>query len=208
MRLTNDIRHNIKMKIMANVPVLDYENLLVDVVQDQIVKHMDPNVLKVYRNEETRHLLVSAECRIYFESENNRGIYTKSKNIHGYTSSHRHHGLSENLKINLDPRVMGHIKPGSLYYDVLHAVHESGYAHKHFEQNDLLNDVRRRVENTLNSVGTVKRLYDVLEPELHHLIPKETDKTANVPALAAPFVADLKRLGAELPEVPKAKEVT
>ena len=77
----------------------------------------------------------------------------------------------------MDDASLERLKPETLHYDLSHAVIKSGFFHKHIEQEALFESVKKRLRDTLRSVTTIKRLYDVLEPELHHLIPKEGDKT-------------------------------
>lgn len=65
-----------------------------------------------------------------------------------------------------------------------------------------LQSVSERLRANLKAATTMKRLYEVLEPELHHYIPKDEVK-ANLPACVAPVVDDLRKLGAVLPDVAK-----
>ena len=204
MKLTKDIRETIARKTLENIPSLNYHALLIPVVQGVLRDHMPAEVRAVYDNEDTRDYLPTVTCTVRRGNGSGVGsmyIMTKATGPQPFYGLRR---SSHHLDISVSPEVLDRLKEGTLAYDLSHAVIKSGYYDKHIEQENLLDSVKKRLINTLNSVTTLKRLYDVLEPELHHLIPKEGDKTANLPATAAPVVDDLRKLGAVLPEVPKA----
>lgn len=206
MRLTKDIRNNIHRMALANVPVTDYLALLIPVVQGVLRDRMPPEVRAVYDNEDIRSYLNTAQVSL---KDGNSYTYLKARNAAGYLANWETYGATHIVhgvvSIRVDAASLAHLKEGTLGYALSDAVIKSGFYHKHVEQQALLASVEQRLSATLNSVGTTQRLYDVLEPELHHLIPKEGDKTANLPATAAPVADDLRKLGAELPTVPKAK---
>lgn len=205
MRLTNDIRDNIQRKALANVPVIDYHALLIPVVQGVLCYHMPDHVRRAYDDTTQRPYLVTAHVTV---KQGNKDMYIKSRHEGGYRQNHEFYGVTKtrygSLDIRVDDAALAHLKTGTLAYDLSQAVIKSGFFHKHIEQEALFDSVKKRLRDTLHSVTTLKRLYDVLEPELHHLIPKEGDKTASLPATAAPVVDDLRKLGAELPTVAKA----
>lgn len=205
MRLTNDIRDNIERKALANVPVIDYHTLLIPVVQGVLCDHMPDHVRRAYDDPAQRPYLCTAHVSV---KQGNRDMYIKSRHENGYRQNHDFYGILQtrygSLDIRVDDASLERLKPETLHYDLSHAVIKSGFFHKHIEQEALFESVKKRLRDTLRSVTTIKRLYDVLEPELHHLIPKEGDKTASLPATAAPVVDDLRKLGAELPTVAKA----
>jgi hypothetical protein len=195
MRLTKDMRSNILRKAITNVPTVDYIALLTPVIQNVLFSHMPATVQEVYSNPSTRDFLKVARVDI---RHGNQSVYIPN-DFYGMASSRY-------LTIRVDEASMPRFRKGSLDYNLSRAVVKSGLFNKHVEQKALFESVKRRLQSTLDSVTTVKRLYDVLEPELHHLIPREEDKTANLPAAAAPVVDDLKKLGALLPDVPKVKQ--
>ena len=203
MRLTNDMRGNILSKALSNVPTIDYHALLIPVVQAVICDHMPDHVRRAYDDPAQRSYLKTTS--VYIREGN--GYNGNATYLLSNGTAHNFHGLptTNTLEVRLTPEFVDRLKKGTLIHDVTKAIVKSGYFDKHLEQQTLFESVKKRLRSTLRSVGTVKRLYDVLEPELHHLIPKEGDKTANLPALAAPVVDDLRKLGAQLPEVPKAK---
>lgn len=210
MKLTKDIRANIARKALEHVPSIDYHALLIPIVQNVLRDHMPPEVRAVYDNKETREYLPRVHASIR-EGNGYNGTSMWIQDPPGlshYRASHGFYGLQEkscSLEIRVTPEVVERLKKGTLIYDLTQAVIKSGYFAAHMAQEQLLASVKKRLNDTLASVTTVKRLYDVLEPELHHLIPKEGDKKINLPATAAPVVDDLRKLGAVLPEVPKTK---
>jgi hypothetical protein len=92
---------------------------------------------------------------------------------------------------------------GSLYRDIVTKLHEAGLVAAYFAQDELRANVYARLRANLAASKTFKQLYANLEPELHHYIPKD-ETAAQVPACVAPVVDDLRKLGADLPTVPKA----
>lgn len=194
MRLTNGIRDAILYKAMTGVPAIDYIAKLVPVIQGVIYKHMPDKVKAVYDDEDSRKYLHSTRCVI---KDGNKWYWVEPL-LRGLDNAN-------NLEIQINPDAVSIMKKGTLRFDLSKAVIATGYVEKHIEQVELRKDVERRLRNTLRSVTTTKRLREVLEPELHHLIPVESASGANLPALAAPVVSDLRKLGAQLPDVPKAK---
>jgi hypothetical protein len=197
MRLTKHMRDHIFFKAMGNVPSIDYAELLAPVVQVVLCAHMPDHVRRAYDNAEDRKYLKSTEVQIREGNGYNGTSLWLRDRVYGVTEQNR-------IEIRVGQALAGYLKKGTREYDLYHAVLKSGYFQKHIEQQELLNSVKNRLRANLDSVNTVKRLYDVLEPELHHLIPKEADKTANLPSVVAPVVDDLRKLGADLPTVAKA----
>lgn len=199
MRLTKDMRDKIARDAMANVQVVDYKVKLVPVVRNVLYAHMPASVKDLYDAPATRRYLKTFGVEICEGNGYESGRIYLGDDFCGLQD--RSH-----LKIRIGDEVLKHLKRGTLTYNLAKAVMDSGYFDAHRQQRELIDDVGIRLRNTLKSVNTVKRLYDVLEPELHHLIPKEGEKTANLPATVAPVVSDLQKLGANLPDVPKAKK--
>ena len=93
---------------------------------------------------------------------------------------------------------------GSVYKAIVTRLANEGLVTGFFAQEELRDNVSKRVRANLKAATTIKSLYTILEPELHHFIPQDEAK-AQVPACVAPVVDDLRKLGAVLPEVPKAE---
>lgn len=203
MRLTNDIRANIARRALANVPTVDYLKQLVPVLQAVLYEHMPPKVKAVYDDPESRVFLRSHEVRLRTGDGYSISTHLPAP-VCGFTDK-----AVYTVDVQTDVRALDAWKAGTLKHDLTKAIIDSGLFAAHIKQQELLKSVKNRLEANLSSVTTVKRLYDVLEPELHHLIPKEPEKikAAGLPACVAPVVADLKALGAVLPDVPKAEEV-
>lgn len=208
MRINNEIRASIERQIFKSIPVINYEQLLLPLVQKVIYDHMPPTVKAAYDDPESRKYLKRG--RVYARAA---GSYSSATMMHaGDESGNRHEavfgvaGGDEAIEVVMDESSNIRYKEGTLRLDLYRAIKASGYYEAHVAQNELLNDTRKRVKANLASVTTLKRLYDVLEPELHHLIPKEPEKikVAGLPSCVAPVVADLRKLGADLPDTPKA----
>jgi hypothetical protein len=200
MRLNTDIRNMILKKAMASVPSINYHPLMAAVVQNVLRDHMPLHIQMAYDDLKQRPYLNTFSVRL---REGNYGMTIRDgSGCYGYQPFYGHPTHRNDLCIRVDG--LGH-HAGPLHGAISDAIIASGYYAKHKEQEELLSSVKSRLLNTLRSVTTVKRLYDVLEPELHHLIPKEGDKSALLPAVAAPVVDDLRKLGADLPTTPKAK---
>jgi len=197
MRLTNDVRDSIHHKIMADLPTVDYPTQIHALVQKVIVENMDPALRAVYDNSDLRrHLrhtnleVVKGNAHVPMWSSDD------TKSVVGLSN-----GLIRLQVDDLTARTETH--RGTLWGKLVNALNESKLVDKYFEQKNLYDTVSRRVKHNVYAATTVKRLYDVLEPELHHYIPKVSD-TPMLPATVAPVVDDLRKLGKNLPVVPKA----
>lgn len=207
MKLTKDIRANILYSAMKSVPTIDYVPLMIPVIQGVLYDFMPAEAKAAYDNPETRIYLHHCEASVKTGNGNYSTTYLcDGKDKHGYDIYHFFYGsaLTKRLEIRTDLVVVNALPKKSLNRSLSEAINKSGLFDKHLAQQDLLKSVTERLRATLASVTTTNRLYDVLEPELHHLIPKDNDKTANLPATVAPVVDDLRKLGALLPSVPKA----
>lgn len=209
MRINKELRENIERQIFKSIPVIDYERLLLPLVQKVVYDHMPSAVKAAYDDPETRRYLKRG--RVYARAA---GGYRLSTTMYARDETGNRIdsviGLSyadQDIDVVMDESSAIRYKEGTLMGDLYRAIKASGYYEAYTAQNELLEDTRKRVKANLASVTTLKRLYDVLEPELHHLIPKEPEKikVAGLPTCVAPVVADLRKLGAELPDVPKAR---
>lgn len=198
-RLTNDMRHDIERSILKSLPSIDYPAMVQAAVQAGIVEHMTPEVRAVYDNVEMRKLLGTAHLR----------VSTGNKNMRMYTGNMYHNEVvgvgSREFTIRVDSGAYA-AKPlteGTRIHTILIKNGVQDMAEKYFEQDDLLTNVKERVRANLIAAGTIKKLYEVLEPELHHYIPREGAKNM-LPSTVAPVVDDLRKLGLTLPDTPKA----
>lgn len=196
-RLTNDMRNHIFNKIMKGLPNRNYETELHVVVQAAVVEFMDPKVRAVYDDKIMRDMLQTADVR----------ISTGSRNLYLYNSDRGRYVIG--LVKQLDIRTADHAWPeripeGELYHHLLFKTNLVELVNAHYAQEELREQVSKRLRANLNAATTFKKLYEILEPELHNFIPREASKEASLPACVAPVVDDLKKLGLVVPEVPKA----
>lgn len=195
-RLTNDLRNDMFRRIMKGLPNRNYETEIHTVVQDTVVQFMDPRVRAVYEDETLRPLLHEVDVR----------ISTGSKNLYLYNAAQGRYitGLSRSMEIRMaDHELPGRIKEGSIYHHLLFKTNLVALVKAHYEQEDLREKVSKRLKANLAAATTIKKLYEVLEPELHNFIPREADLDKLLPACVAPVVDDLKKLGLVVPETPK-----
>lgn len=192
-RVTKQLRYNMEQDIMRDLPSRDYTVEIHKLVQDTIVKKLPTEVKILYGNEALRNYVVSNKIEV-FKGNTSVGMYSQP-NVYG---------LAEYTRIRMDDAEHANrLTEGSLYAAVVMALAASGLVDGYFEQEQLRSSVMKRVRANLAAANTFKQLYEILEPELHHYIPKNEAK-AQLPACVAPVVDDLRKLGAVLPETPKA----
>ena len=195
-RVTKDLRENMMRSIMKDLPSRDYRVEIHKLVQDTVVEQMPPEVATVYANENLRKYVVSSTIDV---RKGNESISMWMRN-----DDFKVYGLASHMVIRMDDTdYPSRLPEGSLYGAVVTAVAASGLVDAYFAQEDLRKSVSKRVRDNLEAAKTFKQLYEILEPELHHYIPKDEAK-AQLPACVAPVVDDLRKLGAVLPETPKA----
>jgi hypothetical protein len=202
-RVTNHLRDHMERQIMKDLPSREYTKEIHALVQELVIVHAAKEVRVLYDDPDMRgHLHRS-------------GIDVKVGNSYvplhrGSTDDQRCdevYGLKAGrLTIRMDDAENASRLPeGSIYRDIVTKLHKSGLVAAYFAQEELRVSVRNRVRANLAAAKTFKQLYEILEPELHHYIPKDEVK-AQVPACVAPVVDDLRKLGAVLPSVPKVEE--
>ena len=198
-KLTIDMRDAIERSILKSLPSINYPAMVQAAVQAGIVEHMTHEVRAVYMNSETRKLLAVAGLR----------ITTGNKSMRMYTGNVYYNDVigvgSREFTIRVDEAsyVARPLTEGTLLHTTLIKNGVRDMAEKYFAQDDLFDSVRQRVRANLRAATTIKRLYEIFEPELHHYIPKEGAKNM-LPATVAPVVDDLRKLGLTLPDTPKA----
>lgn len=190
MRLTKELRKIIVNKAVANLPKTDHTTAVRDLIQSVIVEQMAPEVRAVWDNTETRGILRAFDVSV--RRGNKEAVYVKG--IRGLPASiaSDHYGMCVYLDEAVDANGDGIVD------QITAAVRASGLVDAQEANRELLASVKRRLSSALSSVSTVKRLYDVLEPELHYLIPRV--EGANLPVVALNVADDLRKLGADLGE--------
>lgn len=192
-RLTKDMRDSILHKIMANIPIVDYRKQIEELVQSTVLEFAPEQVKTLYEDENTRGYLSTGWVSI----SNGQGSGRSSMGIKPV-------GLKGEIRIRTDDRAEGFLKKGTLHHAIHTRLKSSQLFEKLTSQDDLHRDVRSRLKANLDSVSTVKRLYDVLEPELHSYIPVVAEGgKVKLPTRATPVADDLRKLGMNLPETPK-----
>jgi hypothetical protein len=195
-RVTNHLRDNLQNKIMAGLPVIDYVPLIHALVQNIVIEHAPAKVKALYADPELRDYLSGSRVEVKLGNKH-VPMWQGSKSA---TDSVK--GLTKGITIQMMDD-LGRTPVGSLYQTLITKLKESGLVVKYFQQEELRDSVRKRLRANLAASSTFKQLYTNLEPELHHYIPKD-EVQAQVPACVAPVVDDLRKLGADLPTVPKA----
>lgn len=193
-RLTNDLRDDILRKIMIGLPNVDYLAQVKTLIQDTCIEFAPKQVQELYADISTRGYLnaVNYEVRANW----GRGSYRYVENIYGISGGR--------TTLHMDERTETLLKEGTLIHALYTRLRDSKLIDKYREQEELRDSVVKRIKANLAAATTIKKLYTILEPELHGYIPREVEGASNLPACVAPVVDDLRKLGAALPEVPKA----
>jgi len=182
--------------IMAGLPVVNYVTLIHELVQEVVIAHAPEQVRVMYDDPDLRDYLTDVRFEVKVGNKHVPMWQGKDRNTESIK------GLTKGITIQMMDDA-GRIPAGSLYQTLIGKLKESGLVDKYFAQDELRDSVRKRLKANLRASGTFKQLYANLEPELHHYIPKD-ELRAQVPACVAPVVDDLRKLGADLPTVPKA----
>lgn len=194
-KVTQYLRGTMYHDIMKNLPSRNYVPEIHKLVQDTIVEFMAPEVRAVYDNPELRGYLRRGNIEVRSGSN--------CVNMWGNDDYRQMYGITKPLTIQMDERAEALLVEGTMYHSLYHKLKKSGLVGDYFKQRDLRDSVSKRLKANLRAATTYKKLYEILEPELHHYIPKDA-VAANLPATVAPVVDDLRKLGAVLPETPKA----
>lgn len=193
-RLTNDLRDSIHRKIMHGLPNVDYAKQIRTLVQDTIIEFAPKQVQELYANENTRSYLNTGYAEVRDGNRRIDGL--------GYWNGV--YGLTKDIAIQMDERSEAVLKEGTLYHALYTRLKTSGLVGKFTEQEALRKSVSQRLKTNLAAATTIKKLYEILEPELHSFIPRETAADKALPACVAPVLDDLKKLGLTVPDVPRA----
>lgn len=193
-RVTHELRGSLRLKIMAGLPVIDYVSQIHALVQQTVIDVAPAEVKVMYADPERRRYLGAASLSVRL---GNKGVPVYNVNNGEIIGCG---GSRLQIQLQDDPQ---RLPEGSVYRVVLEKLQASGLVNKYFEQDALRDSVNDRLRANLAAAKTFKQLYAILEPELHHFIPKD-EAAAQLPACVAPVVDDLRKLGATLPATPKA----
>lgn len=196
-RLTQELRYSLHRKIMKDLPSRDFITEIHTIVQEVVMAHAPKQVQELYSNEATRGYVAQNHVDV---RQGNRSIPLYRNGGSDYV-----YGLKERMIIRMDDAEhIQRLADCSLYKALVTRLANEGLVTGFFAQEELRDNVSKRIMANLKAATTIKSLYTILEPELHHFIPKDEAK-AQVPTCVAPVVDDLRKLGAVLPEVPKAE---
>lgn len=196
-RVTNDMRSSMLHNIMKGLPNRNYAADIHTMVQSTITEFMLPEVRVMYDDPVLRPYL--AMNRLDVVSGNRSVPLYRGGDNTDYVI-----GVKSSLKVRMDDAGNANrLAEGSLYRALVTRLHDSGLVTAYFAQDELRDTVVSRLRANLRAATTIKKLYAVLEPELHQYIPRDTPASL-VPACVAPVVDDLRKLGANLPATPKA----
>jgi len=197
-RLNKDLRNSLHGTIMKDLPVRNFIKEIHTLVQEEVLKHAPKQVQELYDNTATREYLGQNYVEVR-KGNKSVALYNGGRADYVY-------GLTDRMTIRMDDAEhTDRLPDGSLYKALVTRLANEGLVSGYFEQDELRDNVSKRLRANLGAATSIKKLYDVLEPELHHYIPKD-DVKSTLPACVAPVVDDLRKLGAVLPEVPKATE--
>lgn len=184
-RLTNELRDSIHRKIMHGLPNINYVAQIRTLIQDTIIEFAPKRVQELYANEATRSYLNASYVEVRDGNRRADGV--------GYWSNI--YGLTKDMYVQMDERSESFIKEGTLYHAMYTRLKSSDLVGKHKAQEELRKSVSQRLKANLAAATTIKKLYEVLEPELHSFIPREVAGDKMLPACVAPVAEDLKKLG-------------
>lgn len=196
-RVNDFLRNKLHNEILKDLPSRDFCKEIHALAQSIILTHTPKEVKVLYDDTTLRKYLPAHGFAVRVGNQN---VYL----WHGNDRHDEVYGLTASVTVRMDDYENAQrLVEGSLYRELVTKLHESGLVSGYFEQKDLRDSVSNRLRTNLRAATTFKKLYEILEPELHHYIPKD-EETPQLPACVAPVVDDLRKLGADLPHTPKA----
>lgn len=167
MKLTKDIREQFIKDVMAEVPCVDYLQLIEDVAQKDFYNSFPPEIKAIWDNPKLRKDYLPAKsayqsCDAHCLEEDTTGyIYV-------------YNGLTQELSKAAKDEIAELRQQWNV--QVLRR-----------------KALREKLSSVVNGVKTTQRLYEVL-PEFEHHIPKEKEPTAMLP-IASDVVASFMKAG-------------
>jgi hypothetical protein len=188
-RLTNEMRDRIVAQAIANLPAQNHHAEARKIIENTIYWQAPRPVQVMMDDDRLRRALA---CTQLYVMMGNRYVFN-------YLDADGFLGICDDraggrypVKVYMDQEAANR----GVFAAIYAMLHADGVAQRCIEQRDLLESVEKRLTRAVYSVSTVKRLYDVLEPELHHLIPKV--ESGGSLAVSVRVADDLKKLGADL----------
>jgi hypothetical protein len=206
MQLNKTHKATIAVRIMDDVPKIDYPKIIREYVQATAAELMPPEVRAIYDNEATRPYLACQFLVVSGTSCPSPGaIYWRRKS----ESATCHY---ETLYLNR-PHWHGDLDP--LTDELLKKVHKDvlGWVNDAEKQAKERSSMHTKLNTMLKGIRTLKQAKTLLEPELHRYLPEEPPKD---PALKAaqqastalvPYVvANLREMGWPKDQEPSTME--
>lgn len=188
-RLTHQMRDQIVAKAIANLPAQNHRAEARKIIEKVVYDSAPPQIQAMMDDDRLRRALARTQICVMI---GNRYVfdYRDADGFLGICDDRA--GGRNSVKVYMDQEAANR----GVFSDIYAALHADGVVQRCIEQRALLENVKRRLKSAVYSVNTLKRLHDVLEPELHHLIPKT--ETNLLPAASFRVAEDLKKLGADL----------
>lgn len=198
MNLNAEHRHKIVEAIMADVPFIDYSQMMKDYVQAEAVKLLPPEVRAVYDNEALRPYLACQSLSVSGTVPNPGSIFWRRP----YDTDKSADAYSSHFTLYLDrAHWNGEFEP--LTKELMAKVKEQcrewhRLAVKQGEERDAM---RQKLQTILRGIRSLKQAKTMLEPELHKYLPPEppkdnAQKAAQASTALVPYVvANLREMG-------------
>lgn len=201
MRLNMAMRRSIVDKIMADVPRVNYGDLIVEYIQREAYKLFPEEVRAIYDNPLTRRFLM--RCHIYIPGST---VGTLSGRLYWPSTPGQHYSMETFYPLQRGYNSDHCELTQQLVTNVRDTV--SKYAADAQQQGKDRESMRRKLDQMLGGITSVKQAKVLLEPELHKYLPVEPPKDPEQRkkeasrALVPYVVASLREMG-----WPKEEEV-
>lgn len=170
MRLTNSIKQVFVKSVLDDVPTIDYQELLRNLIMQDAIARLPEPVRVIALDQKQAHFVSDH----YYHISANRDD--------GYES---YFGLSMYIKM-----------PTSEYIES-YAIQERKreYITAYLAQEKMLNELRQKLKDAINAVSTVKKAKEAM-PEFSKYLPQEVGQSNNLPTtIFANLLNDLARAG-------------
>lgn len=173
-RLTNELRRSIVNKIMAQVPIIDYQDKTKEFLNEAARAIAPPEIMALHGTPLWSFVSVQ---RVYISGE---GTFMVCP-------------LPESNDDTLRPGC-----PDPHWRKLWEAYEASGLKGKHEKQKRARRSMEAKLMQVMQSTTTIKGLRNVLSPDLHQFVPVDAEVNANLPVPA--LAAELRAMGMQLPD--------
>lgn len=174
-RLTNQLRREIITKIMAQVPMIDYQAKIKEFLNETARSLAPPEIMAHHGTPLWQYVSMA---RVYI---NDDGYFWVRPLPDG--------GNDDRLRSN---------HPDPTWRALAEAYRDSGLLGASEKRRKARRDMSDKLMQVMTSTTTVKGLRNVLAPDLHQFVPVDVEITARLPVPAV--VAELKAMGMTFPE--------